>query len=147
MIPGFLAKAGKDAIRSMIPDLLRKFDFLNLDNCFNPKIEVPNGLWGQNKNLSVVVLSPPVVNETGFYCHIMLDEIEQSPFATPEDLTMRIEAEEQDLSEFGNSWGFDELYPIRFRSGNRNLKSDVSISGTFSGKKEISEIFLKNYIS
>ena len=85
----------------------------------------------------MVVLSPPVVNETGFYCHIMLDEIEQSPFATPEDLTMRIEAEEQDLSEFGNSWGFDELYPIRFRSGNRNLKSDVSISGTFSGKKEI----------
>jgi hypothetical protein len=79
-ISDILARAGKDFIRQVIPDILQ--------TALNPSVQVPNGGSGQFVNLTLSVLTPPVVNETGFYCRVRLDETGLAPFAALQDNTL-----------------------------------------------------------
>lgn len=108
IIPGILGRAGKDVIRGVIPDALRRllFDSI-LGTTLNPVMQVPNGGWGENKNLTFSVLSPPVVNETAMYLNVRLDENGLPPFADLQDLTLPPKLTTDDFLDQSYFWDCD----------------------------------------
>jgi hypothetical protein len=95
-LSGIMAGAAKNLIRSVIPDVLH--------TALNPIVEVPNGGWGQTKNLTLSVISSPIVNETGFYCRVRLDENGLPPFAELQDDTLSRDSLDDDCCEHGKYW-------------------------------------------